>query len=37
VVVRVDDELYAALERDALKNERTVSQTIRHKLRELAS
>ena len=35
VVIRVDDDLYEAIERDAAQNERTTSQSIRHKLREL--
>lgn len=35
VVIRVDDDLYEAIEKDAEENERTISQTIRHKLREL--
>ncbi len=35
VVVRMDETLYEALERDAASNERTISQTVRHKLREL--
>lgn len=35
VVVRMDYDLYEALERDAVENERTISQTVRHKLREL--
>lgn len=35
VVVRVDADLYEAIEKDAIENERTISQTIRHKLREL--
>jgi len=37
VVVRVDDALYEALARDAQQNERTISQTVRHKLRELVA
>lgn len=37
VVVRVDDDLYEALEKDAEENERTISQTVRHKLRELVT
>lgn len=37
VVVRVDDALYEALARDAKQNERTISQTVRHKLRELVA
>ena len=36
VVIRVDDDLYEAIEKDAQENERTISQSIRHKLRELA-
>lgn len=37
VVIRMDDDLYEALERDAEENERTISQTVRHKLRELTT
>lgn len=37
VVVRLDEDLYEALRKDAEDNERTISQTIRHKLRELMS
>ncbi len=36
LVVRVDDELYRALERDAEAHGRTVAQSVRFKLRELA-
>lgn len=32
--VRVDDELYEALKRDADEHGRTVSQTVRHLLRK---
>lgn len=37
LVVRVDDELYSALEQDAAANGRTVAQSVRFKLRELAT
>jgi hypothetical protein len=33
----MDAALYDAIKRDAEANERTVSQTIRHKLRELVA
>lgn len=33
IVIRVDDDLYEAIERDAQENERTISQSIRYKLR----
>jgi hypothetical protein len=36
LVVRVDEELYKAIERDAERNERTVAQSVRFKLRELS-
>ena len=35
LVVRVDDDLYHALERDAETNGRTIAQSVRFKLREL--
>jgi hypothetical protein len=35
IVVRVTDDLYEALERDAEDNGRTVAQSVRFKLREL--
>jgi hypothetical protein len=35
IVVRVDDDLYAALEEDAEVNGRTIAQSVRFKLREL--
>lgn len=35
IVVRVDEKLYDALERDASDNGRTVAQTVRFRLREL--
>ena len=37
LVVRVDEELYETLERDAELNGRTIAQSVRFKLRELAS
>jgi hypothetical protein len=37
LVVRVDDQLYETLERDAEVNGRTIAQSVRFKLRELAS
>ncbi len=37
LVVRVDEELYETLERDAETNGRTIAQSVRFKLRELAS
>ena len=36
LVVRVDENLYRALERDAQTNGRTVAQSVRFKLRELS-
>jgi predicted HicB family RNase H-like nuclease len=36
LVVRVDEDLYDALARDAEANGRTVAQTVRFKLRTLA-
>ena len=35
LVVKVDDELYEALEQDAEENGRTVAQSVRFHLREL--
>lgn len=35
IVVRVDEDLYLALVRDAEQNGRTVAQTVRFKLGEL--
>jgi len=35
IVVRVDDELRAAVEQDAAANGRTVAQTVRHLLRQV--
>ena len=37
LVVRIDDRLYEALERDARANGRTIAQSVRFKLQELAS
>jgi hypothetical protein len=37
IVVRLDDDLYQALERDAEANGRTMAQSVRFKLRELAA
>jgi len=37
LVVRVDERLYRVLEEDAERNGRTISQTVRHKLRELTA
>ena len=37
LVVRVDDRLYEALERDAEANGRTIAQSVRFKLQELAT
>lgn len=37
LVVRIDDRLYEALERDARSNGRTIAQSVRFKLQELAS
>jgi hypothetical protein len=37
IVIRVDEDLYAALERDAHANGRTVSQSVRFRLRDLVA
>lgn len=37
LVVRVDDKLYEALERDAAENERTIAQSVRFMLRGLSA
>lgn len=37
LVVRVDEELYEALEQDAMRNGRTVAQSVRFQLRQLTT